>query len=200
MIYHLFLQLSIKWPKSNEPRFKRIKTVLYAQEWTVSPLKRTSCFTEGSLSYAIEIYQISKNGYILKSEKTTDSNNDCQYYCTNSIPQICYWVLLVCNIPPLNRNYIFSNSTKSNGFPPFTFKSNVSGRRHLEPTIGHKRYWTIREFIRRLTAPVVLVLSVGWCWWYRYDDTGWYRSYWCSPLFNIHARLSIGFVKHSWHS
>ena len=28
--YHLFLQLSIKWPKSNEPRFKGLKTLLCA--------------------------------------------------------------------------------------------------------------------------------------------------------------------------
>ena len=30
MIYHLFLQLSIKWPKSNEPWFKGLKAVLCA--------------------------------------------------------------------------------------------------------------------------------------------------------------------------
>ena len=30
MIYHLFLQLSIKWPKSNEPRFRGRRTVLCA--------------------------------------------------------------------------------------------------------------------------------------------------------------------------
>ena len=62
---------------------------------------------------------------------------------------------------PLNNNYIFSNSTKSLGFPPPTFKSNVSRRRLLAPTIGDRTHWTLREFSRRLAAPVVLVLSVG---------------------------------------
>ena len=62
---------------------------------------------------------------------------------------------------PLNSNYIFSNSTKSNGFPPSNFKSNVSRRRLLAPTIGNRRRWTLWEFSRRLAAPVVLVLSVG---------------------------------------
>ena len=61
---------------------------------------------------------------------------------------------------PLNNNYIFSNSTKSNGVPPSTFKSNVSRRRLLAPTIGDMTHWTLREFSRRLAAPVVLVLSV----------------------------------------
>ena len=50
---------------------------------------------------------------------------------------------------------------KSLGFPPSTFKSNVSRRRLLAPTIGDMTHWTLREFSRRLAAPVVLVLSVG---------------------------------------
>ena len=62
---------------------------------------------------------------------------------------------------PLNSNYIFSDSTKSLGFPPPTFKSNVSRRRLLAPTIGDRTHRTLREFSRRLAAPVVLVLSVG---------------------------------------
>ena len=57
--------------------------------------------------------------------------------------------------------YIFSSSTKSLGFPQPTFKSNVSRRRLLAPTIGDMTHWTLREFSRRLAAPVVLVLSVG---------------------------------------
>ena len=62
---------------------------------------------------------------------------------------------------PLNSNYIFSNSTKNLSFPPPTFKSNVSRRRLLAPTIGDRTHRTLREFSRRLAAPVVLVLSVG---------------------------------------
>ena len=62
---------------------------------------------------------------------------------------------------PLNNNYIFKNSAKSHGFPPSTFKSNVSRRRLLAPTIGDMTHWTSREFSRRLATPVVLVLSVG---------------------------------------
>ena len=62
---------------------------------------------------------------------------------------------------PSNNKYIFSNSTKSLGFPQPTFKSNVSRRRLLAPTIGDMTHWTSREFSRRLATPVVLVLSVG---------------------------------------
>ena len=50
---------------------------------------------------------------------------------------------------------------KAPTFPLLSFKSNGSGRRLFAPTIGHKRHWTLREFSRRLAAPVVLVLSVG---------------------------------------
>ena len=112
---------------------------------------------EGSLKYAIKISPISKTCYKLKWEQTTESNNDWQYYYTTSISRIRH----SSQIFPLNSNYIFSNSTKSLGFPPPTFKSNVSRRRLLAPTIGDRTHWTLREFSRRLAAPVVLVPSVG---------------------------------------
>jgi len=127
----------------------------FGMDWATS--KTTSCLTEGSLTYATKISPISKTCNKLKWEQTTENKNDWQYY---SLPQYLK-VGISSQRFPLNSNYIFSNSTKSNGFPPSTFKSNVSRRRLLAPTIGDRRHWTLSEFSRRLAAPVVLVLSVG---------------------------------------
>ena len=90
---------------------------------------------------------------VVRQLKATTSN-------TITLPQYLEFGISS-QIFPLNSNYIFSNSTKSLGFPPPTFKSNVSRRRLLAPTIGDRTHRTLREFSRRLAAPVVLVLSVG---------------------------------------